>query len=167
LVERAAADLAAAVVVPELDGRSADARGDQQATIASVMDVLGQRAKTLQQAAREVMDMPAPAETAYTPISAADAVIRYAGDFVPSWAGAISIDLLPAVLVLIIAVAQGAIRAGRKTTPIEDRMTLSELRAAVVALRDVETVAGPPPLPTQDTTTPPPSAQHDPERSQP
>ncbi|TCS67360.1 hypothetical protein EDD52_101458 [Primorskyibacter sedentarius] len=144
LVERAAADLAAAVVLPELDGRSADDRNDQQATIASVMDVLGQRAQTLQGAAREVMDLPAPEETAYTPISTADAVIRYAGDFVPSWAGAIAIDLLPAVLVLIIAVAQGAIRTGRRNVPVEDRMTLSELRAAVIALRDVEAVAGPP-----------------------
>ena len=31
--------------------------------------------------------------------AAADAVILYAGNFVPSWAGAIAIDLLPAVLV--------------------------------------------------------------------
>ncbi|WP_116598723.1 hypothetical protein [Primorskyibacter marinus] len=169
LVERAAADLAAAVVLPELDGRSADARNNQQATITSVMDVLGQRAQTLQQAAREVMDLPAPEETAYTPISAADAVIRYAGDFVPSWAGAIAIDLLPAVLVLIIAVAQGAIRTGRRNVPVEDRMTLSELRAAVIALRDVETVAGPPPsatpTPTDEDRKGPHAVPLDPERS--
>ena len=56
--------------------------------------------------------MDLPQETAYNPISAADAVIRYAGNFVPSWAGAIAIDLLPAVLVLILAITQAAIRSG-------------------------------------------------------
>lgn len=141
LVERSAVDLSAAVVLPELDGQSDEARNDQQATITSVMGVLAQRADTLKEAARAVIDMPAPAETAYTPISTADAVIRYAGDFAPSWAGAIAIDLLPMVLVFIIAVAQSAARLGRRNVPVEDRMTLSELRAAVLALRDVENVA--------------------------
>jgi len=144
LVERAAADLSAAVVLPELDGRDDAARGNQQATITSVLEVLGQRASTLQEAARNVMAMPAPVDTAYTPLSTADAVIRYAGDFIPSWAGAIAIDLLPAVLVLMVAVAKGAIRSARSRVPVEDRMTLSELRAAVVALREVEELADAP-----------------------
>ena len=37
-------------------------------------------------------------------------MLRYAGDFIPSWAGAISIDLMPAVLVLILCVVHAAIR---------------------------------------------------------
>ena len=106
LVDRAAQDLSASVVLPELDGRTADIRLSQESTIQSVMSVLDQRAETLRQAAEAVLAMPAPAETTYTPISTADAVIRYAGDFVPSWAGAIAIDLLPAVLVLIMMVVQ-------------------------------------------------------------
>ena len=36
--------------------------------------------------------------------------MRYAGDFIPSWAGAISIDLMPAVLVLILCVVHADIR---------------------------------------------------------
>jgi hypothetical protein len=82
--------------------------------------------------------MPAPAETTYTPISTADAVIRYAGDFIPSWAGAIAIDLLPAVLVFIMMVAQAAIRSSRDPLPLAERMTLAEMRAAVAALRRIE-----------------------------
>ncbi|MBR9764994.1 MAG: hypothetical protein GYB53_16080, partial [Rhodobacteraceae bacterium] len=54
------------------------------------------------------------------------------------WAGAIAIDLLPAVLVLILAVTHTAIRSGREAVPIEDRMTVSELRAALAAARDVD-----------------------------
>ncbi|SMY07839.1 hypothetical protein [Flavimaricola marinus] len=154
LVQRSAQDLAQSVILPQLDGTSADTRAGQQATIDSVMTVLGQRAETLQLAAESVMAMQQPEDTVYTPISTADAVILYAGNFVPSWAGAIAIDLLPAVLVFITAIAQAAIRTGRDNISAEDQLTLAELRAALQALRDVETVqAGPgkqhaaPPIP--------------------
>ena len=139
LVERAAQDLSASVVLPELDGSTEEIRGNQTATIDSVLEALASRAATLEQAAREVMAMTPAAEVTYTPVSAADAVILYARNFVPSWAGAIAIDLLPAVLVLILAVTQAAIRENREDAAIEDTMTLSELRSALSALRDVET----------------------------
>ena len=138
LVVRAARDLSASVVLPQLDGGDDAARSGQQATIDSVLTVLGQRAETLSRAAEAVIAMPPPADTVYTPISAADAVILYARNFVPSWAGAIAIDLLPAVLVLIVAVAQAAIRSGREGSAIEDQMTLAELRGALIALREIE-----------------------------
>lgn len=138
LVERAAQDLAASVVLPELDGSSAATRTAQGATITSVLEVLAQRATTLERAAQAVQALPPPAETTYTPISSADAVILYARNFIPSWAGAIAIDLLPGVLVLILAVTQGAIRSGREGASIEDTLTLAELRAAMAAVRDVE-----------------------------
>ncbi len=44
LVKRAAQDLAASVVLPELDGRTSQVRSDQRSTISSVLEVLGQRA---------------------------------------------------------------------------------------------------------------------------
>ena len=138
LVQRAAQDLTASVVLPELDGATAENRTAQGTTITSVLDVLAQRATTLEEAAAEVIALPQPPETTYTPLSPADAVIRYAGNFIPSWAGAIAIDLLPAVLVLILAVTHGAIRSGREEVPLEDRMTVSELRAALAAARDVD-----------------------------
>ncbi|ETX30067.1 hypothetical protein RISW2_17880 [Roseivivax isoporae LMG 25204] len=138
LVERAAQDLSASVVLPELDGGTEESRGSQQATITSVLDVLASRAETLESAAQNVQDMAPAAEVTYTPISSADAVILYARNFVPSWAGAIAIDLLPAVLVFILAVTHSAIRAGREGTGIEDSLTLAELRAAMAALRDMD-----------------------------
>ena len=140
LVGRAAQDLSASVVLPELDGRTDSTRQDQQATITAVLTVLGQRADTLQVAVQSVLGMAPPAEITYTPISTADAVIKYAENFVPSWAGAIAIDLLPGVLVFIVMVTQAAIRSGREGAANEDMMTLAELRTAIVALRDVEGV---------------------------
>ncbi len=84
LVERAAQDLAASVVLPELDGATEQNRGDQAATITSVLDVLVRRAATLENAARDVRTLAPPPEVSYAPISSADAVILYAGNFVPS-----------------------------------------------------------------------------------
>ena len=138
LVERAAQDLAASVVLPELDGSTAENRVDQAATISSVLTVLAQRATTLERAAQNVIALQPAADVTYTPISSADAVILYARNFVPSWAGAIAIDLLPAVLVFILAITQSAIRGGREGAAVEDTMTLAELRAAMNAIRDVE-----------------------------
>ena len=138
LVARAANDLSNSIVLPQLDGSTSETRQGQQATIDAVLTVLAQRAEGLSQAAQAVMAMTPPRDTTYTPISAADAVILYAANFVPSWAGAIAIDLLPAVLVFIVTITQAAIRLGRDGTPTEDSMTLAELRAAVAALRDID-----------------------------
>ena len=134
LVVRSADDLAASVVLPEVE----EIRDEQSTTIASVLNVLSQRAETLKMAAEAVLAMPAPADITYTPVSTADAVILYAGNFVPSWAGAISIDLLPAVLVFILMVTQAAIRQGRGRAGVEDTLTLAEFRAALGAVREVE-----------------------------
>ncbi len=138
LVRRAAEDLAASVVLPELDASTEANRNDQQSTIESVLTVLGQRATTLVAAADEVLLLPPPVDVSYTPVSAADAVILYARNFLPSWAGAIAIDLLPAVLVLILAITQSAIRGGRKLTPAHDQLTLAELRAAIAVAREID-----------------------------
>ena len=157
LVERAAIDLAASVVLPTLDGAQAETRAGQQATIDSVLSVLAQRAETLRAAAAAVIALPSPADTVYTPISAADAVILYARNFVPSWAGAIAIDLLPAVLVFIVMVAQGAARLAREPLAGEDQLTLRELRGALAALREIEardSAAPPVPAPRETTVTP-------------
>jgi hypothetical protein len=138
LVQRAAADLRASVVLPELDGRNAGVRNAQSATISSVLQALDQRAKSLADAAQAVIDRPDPTETTYTPITTADAVIRYASDFAPSWAGAIAIDLLPGVLVFILAVTQSAIRGGQRSLSIEQTMTLADLEVAMQAIRRME-----------------------------
>lgn len=148
VVARAAEDLPASVVLPELDGRSAEIRTDQQATMNSILGALDLRAKTLRNAAVEVLDMEPPQDVTYTPISSADAVIRYAENFAPSWAGAIAIDLLPGVLVFILAIAQAAVRRGREGVGAEDTLTLADLRIAMSAMRDIDrTPRTPPPGP--------------------
>ena len=126
------------VVLPELDGRNSAIREAQSATIKSVLEALDRRSKTLLAAANDVLKMEPPEETAYNPISSADAVIKYAENFIPSWAGAIAIDLLPAVLVFILAVTQAAIRQNEDSLAMEDSLTLAELKASVSALKEVD-----------------------------
>ncbi len=142
LVARAAEDLPASVVLPELDGRDATIRQAQSSTIGSVLNALDQRGASLKRAADEVLAIEPPQETAYNPISSADAVIRYAGNFVPSWAGAIAIDLLPGILVFVLAITQSAIRNGRDGLSIEETLTLADLKAAINAMKDVEASMG-------------------------
>lgn len=137
LVARAAEDLRASVVLPELD-RNADIASAQSATMESVMGALDARAQSLSDAAGTVLALPPPQETTYTPISTADAVIRYAENFGPSWAGAIAIDLLPGVLVFILAITQSAIRGRRSRLTVEQTMTVSDMEAALAALKRFE-----------------------------
>ena len=81
--------------------------------------------------------MEPPIETAYNPITSA-AVIQYAENFIPSWAGAIAIDLLPAILVFILAVTQSVIRQNRDGLDLEHSLTVAELKATVNVLKDVD-----------------------------
>ena len=142
LVASAAEDLPASVVLPGLDGGSSAIRQAQSSTISSVLNALDQRSQTLRKAADKVLEIEPPQETAYIPISSADAVIKYAGSFVPAWAGAIAIDLLPAVLVFVVAVAQASIRRGRDGLSVEETLTLADLKAAINAMKDVEASMG-------------------------
>jgi len=50
-------------------------------------------------------------------------VLRYWSDFIPSWAGAISIDLLPVVLVLVLMIVYDAMR--RETGNIDEAETIT------------------------------------------
>jgi hypothetical protein len=70
-------------------------------------------------------------------LSPAEAVLRYAGDFIPSWAGAISIDLMPAVLVLILCVVHASIRREGIPAFSASDMTAGELVAALQMAREV------------------------------
>lgn len=142
LVARAAADLPASIILPELDGSTLAMRSTQSETMVAVVASVERLSQSLAEAANEVLAMEPPQETAYNPISSADAVIRYAGNFVPSWAGAIAIDLLPGVLVFVLAVTQAAIRNGRDGLSIEETLTLADLKAAMNAMRDVEASMG-------------------------
>ena len=137
LVFRAMGDLEK-IIRPTLDGSTEATRETQADVINQTEEKIQAVATTLRDAAKEIMDEEQPQDTTYTSISSADAVIIYAANFYPQWAGAIAIDLLPALLVFMLTITHVAIRDGRKGTNVEERMTLSELKVAMEAIKHVE-----------------------------
>ncbi len=130
-VARAAADLSAGFIAPVADGSSTDLVGRQDAVIATVRASVAQQSTALATAAQEIMAQPKVAERRYVPLTSAEAVIRYWDQFIPSWAGAISIDLLPAALVGIMAVVYGAIRRSEETMTDVDRLSAGDVLRAL------------------------------------
>lgn len=135
-VRRAADDLVTGFIAPAADGRTADLAGRQSTVVGSVEKAVQAQASALSQAADKIIGTGSVEPARFQPLSTAEAVVRYASDFLPSWAGAISIDLLPAVLVLILCVVHAAIR--REEQPAEaDTMSAAQLITALRLARQV------------------------------
>lgn len=126
-VSRAAADLSVGFIAPVADGSSADLAGRQDRVMSTIRASVAAQSKALSDAAAEILAQPKVEDRRYVPLTSAEAVLRYAGDFIPSWAGAISIDLLPAVLVGIMAVVHAAMRRGEDLLDDADRITAGDL----------------------------------------
>ena len=135
-VKRAADGLVSGFIAPVAGGRG-DLAERQTNVVGRVEQAVGAQAKALSDAANKILDTPPVIPARFQPLSTAEAVVRYAGDFLPSWAGAISIDLMPAVLVLIFCVVHANIR--REDEPAAaDTMTAAQVIAALRLARDVE-----------------------------
>lgn len=130
-VNRAAADLSVGFIAPVADGVSPDLAGRQDQVMATIRTSVTAQSKALSDAAQEILDQPKVQQRRYVPLSSAEAVLRYAGDFIPSWAGAISIDLLPAVLVGILAVVHSAMRRSENNLDDAERLTAADLFRAL------------------------------------
>ena len=103
-IERTAENLLAELVIPPIAERSA-LSADQRAAIGGMRDAVQTTARKLVEAAREVA-VPEMARPRYVPMHAFQAIAHYAGDFVPTWMGALMIDQLPAVLLIFMVVAE-------------------------------------------------------------
>jgi hypothetical protein len=137
-VKRAAASLSAGFIAPAAGGRSTDLADRQTAVVGKVESSIATQAVSLSDAADKILAMPHVEPQRFQTLSPAEAVLRYAGDFIPSWAGAISIDLMPAVLVLILCVVYAAIRREGLPVVSASTMTAAELVAALEVARQVE-----------------------------
>jgi hypothetical protein len=126
-VSRAAADLSVGFIAPVADGSTGDLAGRQDVVMATIRQSVAAQSKALSDAAAEILAQPKVEERRYIPLTSAEAVLRYAGDFVPSWAGAISIDLLPAVLVGIMCVVHSAARRGEDAMEGAERISAADM----------------------------------------
>ena len=136
-VKRAAADLAAGFIAPVADGSSADLQTRQDTVMGTVRESVAAQSSQLAAAADEILKQPKVEPHRFVPLSSAEAVLRYWSDFIPSWAGAISIDLLPVVLVLVLMIVYDAMR--RETEHLEeaDTVTAAELLRSMELYRQL------------------------------
>ena len=137
-VKRAAEDLSLGFIAPVADGQGADLANRQDQVMATIRASVAAQSTVLSQAADDILAREPVAERRFVPLSSAEAVLRYADDFIPAWAGAISIDLLPAVLVFMLAVVHGAIRRQDERLPFAHRITAAELLEALEVRGAVE-----------------------------
>jgi hypothetical protein len=142
-VKRAAASLSSSFIAPSAGGRTSDLADRQTAVVGKVESSIAAQAASLSDAADKILAMPKVEPIRFQTLSPAEAVLRYAGDFIPSWAGAISIDLMPAVLVLILCVVHAAIRREGLPAFTASDMTAGELVAALQMAREVGEVQQP------------------------
>src|SRR3954466_15117492 len=142
-VKRAVTSLSSGFIAPAAGGRSADLADRQTAVVGKVESSIAAQAASLSDAADKILATPRIEPIRFQTLSPAEAVLRYAGDFIPSWAGAISIDLMPAVLVLILCVVHAAIRREGLPSVSASNMTAGELVAALQMAREVEEAGRP------------------------
>ncbi len=130
-VRRAAEDLSLGFIAPIADGGTQDLATRQNTVIENVKASVEAQSTALAKAADDILAEPAVPSRRFVPLSSAEAVLQYAGDFVPSWAGAISIDLLPAILVLILSIAHSAIRQENEKLDPAEQMSAADMMRAV------------------------------------
>ena len=130
-VARAAEDLSLGFIAPVADGQNAGLVVRQDAAMANIREAVSAQSTALSEAAQATINEPRVEPRRFVPLSSAEAVLRYASDFLPSWAGAISIDLLPVVLVLLLAVAHEAMRRDAEALDDAETLTAADMMRAV------------------------------------
>src|SRR6185436_13441848 len=86
-VKRAADGLISGFIAPAAGGRTADLAERQTSVVGKVEQAVATQAKALSDAADKILAVPAIEPERFQSLSTAEAVLRYASDFVPSWAG--------------------------------------------------------------------------------
>ena len=151
-VKRAAEDLGRTFIAPVADGSTADLASRQTDVVGRVEESVKTQSEALAAAADTILARPVVEQVRFTPLSTPEAVLLYAQDFMPSWAGAISIDLLPAVMIFILCIVQAAIRKEEGVDLDANDVTASEMIRAVRLYRQLEALDANPEPPDPDPT---------------
>ena len=159
-VKRAATSLSSGFIAPAASGRAGDLAERQTAVVGKVESSIAAQAASLSDAADKILATPRVEPGRFQSLSPAEAVLRYAGDFIPSWAGAISIDLMPAALVLILCVVHAAIWCEGLPAVSASDMTVGELVGALQMAREIEGARLA--VPNEANATPEPQSEREP-----
>ena len=149
-VKRAAADLSLGFIAPVADGGNAALVSRQDEVMGTVRESVSAQSQALATAADEILSQPKVEPHRFTPLSSAEAVLRYWSDFIPSWAGAISIDLLPVVLVLVLMIVHDAMRREMGSLEEAETITAAEMLRAIALYRQMTPATAVDELPTSE-----------------
>ncbi len=149
LAELAAQDLAGsvarkAVFLPETMGSRALSRRSkrvakaQGSSLEAIRQDLASTGEALARAAQDIASLPEVAAPVFERPSVVTAVLHYSGSFVPYWAGGVSLDLLPTLLILFLMLVftsrDGPDGPGSRI----DNLTVRELREAHEAMEELK-----------------------------
>ena len=140
-VKRAAQDLSLGFIAPVADGQDAGLVVRQDQVMENVRNSVAAQSTALATAADEILAEPKVEPRRFVPLSSAEAVLRYWQDFIPSWVGAISIDLLPVVLVLVLMIVHDAMRREANSMEEAETITAAEMIRAVELYKQMQAVA--------------------------
>lgn len=130
-VKRTADALSKSFIAPAAGGRTASLVDRQNQVVGKVEQSIKAQSQALSAAADEILSRPEAKPIRFVPLSRAEAVIQYGTDFLPSWAGAISLDLMPAVLIFIHSIVFEAIRREEGGAREEEGVTAGEIMRAL------------------------------------
>lgn len=157
-VKRTAVDLSKTFIAPIADSSDPGLAARQTEIVGRVEQAVRNQSAALAAAADEILNRDPVVPARFQPLSSPEAVLLYAGDFIPSWAGAISIDLLPAVLIFIMTIVEGTIRRNGGVDLDAENMTAAEVMRGAALYRQMraqmESDPTPPPYDGQRTTQP-------------
>lgn len=139
-VKRAAADLSLGFIAPVADGQTPGLAVRQDQVMDNVRASVAAQSAALGQAADEILAEPKVEPRRFVPLSSAEAVLRYWSDFIPSWAGAISIDLLPVVLVLVLMIVNDEMRRESASMQGAETISAAEMLRALELYRQMTAV---------------------------
>lgn len=149
-VRRAAEDLGKTFIAPIADGKDVGLQQRQTEVVSRVEQALRAQSRALSNAADEILLRQPVKPARFQPLTPPEAVLVYATDFLPSWAGAISIDLLPAVLVFIMIVVEGAIRRHDGVELDAEMMTAADVMRGAAIFQQMQERIGQPVAATPD-----------------
>jgi hypothetical protein len=142
-VKRAAVDLGKTFIAPIADGGDLALQRRQTEVVGRVENAVRAQSDALSTAADEILAREPANVPRFQPLSPPEAVLLYAGDFLPSWAGAISIDLLPAVLIFIMITVEGAIRRHGGVELDAETMSAADVMRGTEIFRQMQERFGP------------------------
>ncbi len=137
-VRRAAEDLGKTFIAPIADGKDTGLQQRQTEVVSRVETALRAQSRALSNAADEILLRRPVKPARFQPLTPPEAVLVYATDFLPSWAGAISIDLLPAVLVFIMIIVEGAIRRSDGVELDAEMMSAADVMRGAAIFKQME-----------------------------